>query len=195
MSNNILSWNCLTAIWCFAMLISFWPVAQAILAKVELNPGGSTFQDSQCFTDDEKTKLTQHYSRILGTLGFWKNKSEQYRRFHFYVILWTIPSSVIIPIVVQFGNNADAKLFLTIISTCTAILLALHRALKTEDNYKSFRHGESLFYDTFRRLLDRPESFGSTSTEQINQYFIEVEKIRTFVRNAETDNLAVNEQK
>jgi len=58
---------------------------------------------------------------------------------------------------------------------------------------KAFRHGESEFYDTYRRLLDRPETFGADETEQVKQYLEDVELIRRYVRNAETDSLPMIE--
>lgn len=57
-----------------------------------------------------------------------------------------------------------------------------------DKNFQSFRHGESEFYDMYRRLLDRPESFGKTENEQVAAYFVEVEKVRKYVRGTETDN-------
>jgi hypothetical protein len=59
-----------------------------------------------------------------------------------------------------------------------------------DDNFKAFRHGESEFYDLWRRLLDRPAVLASSSAEQLDTYFEETEKIRRFVRNAETSNMA-----
>ena len=86
-----------------------------------------------------------------------------------------------------------SKLLPTIVSTHTAILLAFHNGFKVDKNFKSFRHGESDFYDLYRRLLDRPESFGETEGERLNTYYREVEIVRKFVRNAETDNLPMVE--
>ncbi|MBA1433617.1 MAG: hypothetical protein FAF04_08560 [Epsilonproteobacteria bacterium] len=162
---------------------------------MKLHPGGSSFDESKYFNEEEQKVLIEHYSRILGTLGFWKNQALKFKRFHYYVLCWTIPSSVLIPIITQvISEDNGSKIFLTVISSMTAILLAFHRGLKVEDNYKSYRHGESEFFDTYRRLLDRPESFGKTKKEQINTYFIETESIRRYVRNAETDNLATMDE-
>lgn len=189
-------WSLFFILYCVLAIGSFLPVFCAIIKRVKLNPGGKSFEESLHFSENEKFMLSQHYSRIHGTLIFWKNESEKYRRFHIYTLFWTIPSSVLIPLITQFIEpNNFSKEFLTLISTFTAILLAFHRGLKIEDNYKSFRHGESEFYDTYRRLLDRPESFGKDSTEQISNYYQEVEQIRRFVRKAETDNLATADDK
>jgi hypothetical protein len=74
-------------------------------------------------------------------------------------------------------------------SAFTAILLAFHKALKVDANYKAFRQGESDFYDTYRRMLDRPETFGRTEERQLDVYFDTIENLRKFIRNAEIDNI------
>jgi uncharacterized membrane protein YhaH (DUF805 family) len=188
------TWDYASSAYILVALVSFIPVLTAILRKVKLNPGGDSFPKSPHFKEDNRILLQQHYTRIYGTLIFWKNKAEWHRRFHYYSICWTIPISILIPIITQYINTEfDSKLFLTIISTHTALLIAFHRAFKVENNYKAFRHGESEFYDLYRRLLDRPKSFGATEDEQIENYFIEVEKIRRAVRLSETDNLPILE--
>jgi len=188
--SNISPWTFASTIYIIVAILSFLPVLIAILKKVKLNPGGDSFPESPHFSESNRVLLQQHYTRIYGTLIFWKNKSEWHRRFHYYSICWTIPISILIPIITQYiDTNFETKLFLTIISTHTALLIAFNRALKVENNYKAFRHGESEFYDLYRRLLDRPKSFGKIEEEQIEAYFIEVEKIRRSVRILETDNL------
>jgi len=175
-------------------ILTLIPTLLAVFKKVELNPGGSSFDESPHFSEEAKKKLIQNYSRIQGTLGFWKNQAEKYKRFHFYCMYWTIPASILIPIITQsVDGQPDTKLLLTIISTHTAILIAFHAGFKVDKNYKSFRHGESDYYDLNRRLLDRPETFGQTEDEWLNNYFKEVEIVRRFVRNAETDNLPMVE--
>ncbi len=165
---NLTHWGLASIIYILTAILSFIPVIFAILKKVKLNPGGFSFPDSPHFNENNRLLLQQHYSRIYGTLIFWKNKAEWHRRFHIYTICWTIPISILIPIITQYVDiNFESKLFLTIISTHTALLIAFHRALKVENNYKAFRHGESEFYDLYRRLLDRPKSFGENEEEQI----------------------------
>jgi hypothetical protein len=78
----------------------------------------------------------------------------------------------------------------TIVSAFTAVLLAFHRGFKIEDNYKAFRHGESEFYDIYRRLLDDPHGSTADVDRAIAAYIDDTETIRRFVRNAETSNLA-----
>ena len=189
------NWGIATSLYLLSALGSFVPTLIALLKKVPLNPGGETFKNSVHFSEPNKLLLEQHYTRIYGTLIFWKNKAEVNRRFHFYTICWTIPISILIPIILQTTDSSiESKLFLTIISCHSALLVAFHRALKVENNYKAFRQGESEFYDLYRRLLDRPQSFGDTEERRIENYFIEAEKIRKIVRNAETDNFPMIEE-
>ena len=172
-------------------VVTFVPVIWALLQKVTPNAGGAAFDESPHFTAEEKERLKQHFTRMGGTLGFWKNTVAKYKWFHYYCLIWTIPSAILIPILTQaMTGDFYSKLLLTVISGYTAVLLAFHSGFKIEENYKGFRHGESEFYDLYRRFLDRPKSFGETVEEQINTYFQEVETVRRFVRNAETSNLA-----
>jgi hypothetical protein len=183
------AWLILTLIYGLLAILTFLPTLRAMIKKVKLFPGGASFAESQHFSEDAKNLLEQHYSRLKGTLIFWKNQASKYKRFHFYCLGWTIPSAILIPIITQaIDGSFLSKLFLTIVSSHTAILLSFHRGFKVENNLKAFRHGESEFYDLYRRLLDRPLSFGDTEDKQLENYFAEVETIRRYVRNAETDN-------
>ena len=189
-------WAIAIMIYCLAALITFMPILIAMMKKVELKPGGDSFNESPHFSDENKKLLSQHYSRIQGTLIFWKNKAEWNKRFHYYVLCWTLPISIIIPAMLTFVDlEVYAKLFLTIMSLHSAVMLGFHRALKVENNFKAFRYGESEFYDLYRRLLDRPTSFGDTEEEQIESYFVETEIIRKYVRAAETDNFPTVEDR
>lgn len=185
----------LTFIFIYAILavITFIPSFKAIIGWVKLHPGGASFTESPNFDDREKLLLTQHYSRINGTLTFWKNQANKYGKFHTYCLYWVTISSILIPVVAQFVvNSPNAQLLLTIVSLYTALLLGLSRAFKVENHYKAYRNGESEFYDIYRRFLDRRESFGLDKNDrnsQLKAYFIEVEKLRKIVRNQETDSI------
>ena len=189
--------NWLIAICIYIILIftTFIPILIAVFKRVKLHPGGQSFDDSSHFTDNAKKHLSQHFSRLEGTLLFWKNEAEKYKRLHYYTVFWTIPSLVVIPILAQvISGNSYSKIFLTIVSAHTAILLSFHRGLKVERNFRAFRQGESEFYDVYRRFLDRPTTFGSTEDEQLNNYFDATENIRKYVRNAEIDNFPTIEE-
>jgi hypothetical protein len=66
-------------------------------------------------------------------------------------------------------------------------MVGFHRGFKVPERYQAFRHGESEFYDLYRRLLDQPDTFGVTEEERLRRYFEEVAIVRKFVRKAETD--------
>jgi hypothetical protein len=183
-------WTILIASYIFTVFVSFMPVACAFLAGVKLNEGGSSFESSK-FSPEGKTRLINHYSRLQGTLGFWKKQAIQNQRFHYYCLFWIILSSTLMPFLTQAIDASDpaSKWLLTVISAHVALMLAFHRSLNVAERYKAFRHGESEFYDLYRRFLDLPESFGENESKQIESYFEETEIIRKFVRNAETDSI------
>lgn len=129
--------------------------------------------------------------RIAGTLVFWKSAARKNGRFHYCCISWTIFSTAMIPFFTQAINPADpaSKWLVTTISAHIAILVGFHRGLKVPERYQAFRHGESEFYDLYRRLLDQPETFGPETEERIRKYFNEAAIVRRFVRKAETDSI------
>ena len=123
-----------------AAILTFVPVLRSVFGEVRLNDGGATFDKSPHFSDGAKVRLAQHYSRLLGTLGFWKKQAKKFHDFHIYTLCWTLPASVVIPLLAQ--ANAG-RWVLTLVSVHTALLLVFHRGLRVEANYKVFRHGES----------------------------------------------------
>ncbi len=171
-------------------LLTFLPTLRALLSDVALKEGGASFDQSH-FSSEGKERLAQHFSRMQGTLAFWKREASRNFRFHYYCLWWTIISSSVMPFLTQAADYKDpsCKWFLTTIAAHIALLLAFHRGLKVAEHFAAFRHGESEFYDTYRRLLDRPQTFGEDEDTQIVAYFEQVEIIRRFVRNAETDSL------
>lgn len=77
-------WTIGIIIYLVVAFVSFTPKLRAILKKVKLFPGGASFDESPYFLEAGKRLLNQHYSRIQGTLIFWKNQAEKYRLFHYY---------------------------------------------------------------------------------------------------------------
>lgn len=182
------------AIWAYltVALLTLIPTLSALLTGVKPNPGGASFESSTHFSEDSRLKLTHHYSRIEGTLGFWKNRAETYTAFHYYCVGWTILSAWAVPLVGTMApqvQGSASKWLIVAISSHVALALSFHRGLKVAEGMRAFRHGESEFYDLFRRLLDRPHLFGETEETQIDTYFSEVESIRRLVRHAETETM------
>jgi hypothetical protein len=188
------TWGWLIVSYIGAAVLTLVPTLHAVFAKVPLKEGGVSFEGSS-FSADAKKRLMDHFSRLQGTLGFWKREAARNGRFHSYCLWWTIFSSSSMPFLTQAIDPSDhaSRWFLTTVAAHVALLLGFHRGLKVAEHFKAFRHGESEFYDTYRRLLDRPEVFGRDETSQIKRYFEEVATIRKFVRNAETDSLPMLE--
>jgi Protein of unknown function (DUF4231) len=183
-------WGMAVLIYAAIAIGTVLPALRDLRRGVKLHPGGAAFQESPHFSDRGKKQLEQHFSRIVGTLGFWKKQAEIYRYLHYYCLVWTILLSVTVPFLAQ-AISADpwSKWFLTAVSAHAAMALAFHRAFKVDANFRAFRQGESQFYDLYRRILDRPITFGKDEDEQIANYFDQAENLRMFVRNSEIDNL------
>lgn len=182
-------WHIAFISYCFLAAGTFVPVFLAIIRKVELKSGGSSYDDSPFFSEEQKTRLNQHYSRIQGTLGYWKNRAAKHYRFHLYTIIWTTAISITIPILVQtLGENASSKPLLTIVSIHSALLIGFHNVFKVERNYQSFRTAESEFYDLRRSFLDNAFKNQSNMDNAIDEFFDAVSKLRIMARKEEIDN-------
>ena len=85
----------------------------------------ASFSES-AFSDKAKARLEQHFSRLRGTLAFWKREATRNSRFHYYCLWWTIFSASIMPFLTQAISPSDAasKWFLTIIAAHIALLLS-----------------------------------------------------------------------
>lgn len=180
-------WLTATTAYIIVAAITMVPVLLPVLRKQNVVAKPSAFSDCSHFDENQTARLEAHYQRITGTLAFWKTNALAFKRFHFYVVVWTVPSSVLIPVLTQFITEKNsASIMVTVVSTFTAALVALHEALKVDEKFKAVRNSESGFYDLYRRMLDRPGSFGKTPDEQIDQYFAKVEVIRSSARSSET---------
>jgi hypothetical protein len=165
------------------------------LVPIKLNPAGPGFEEATNFSEAARLRLSQNYERIRGTLAFWKHEAAKYERTHIYCMLWIIVLSVSVPVLTQVTRTYEAQdnfsgIFLTIATTHIALVTSLHKFFKVEQNFKAFRLGESEFYDTYRRLLDTPNTFGQTEDQQVEKYFELVSLVRRGVRGAETDTYA-----
>lgn len=186
-------WTIAIILYASVALLTLSPAVLALVRPVRLNDGGPSFADADRLSASAQHRLDQNFQRIHGTLEFWKKRAVLYGRFHYYAAIWTLVGSLSVPVLAQAvpdTHSAAAKWLVTIVSAHAAITLALHRSLKVSQNYTAFRQGESDFYDLYRRLLDRPDSFaGTTEDERLSDYFLKVEQIRRLIRHAETDNL------
>ncbi len=171
--------------------ISLLPTIKAVFKKIQLAEAAFGFQECVNFSEENRDRLQQHYSRLQGTLVFWKNTAAKYGRFHYYCVFWTILGGISVPILAQaITDDPYSKWLLTIVSGHLAILYVSHRTFKAEQNFKAFRLGESRYYDLRRTLLDSPERLGDTEEAQIQNYFDETALLREEMRIREVDGIA-----
>jgi hypothetical protein len=132
-------WSVAIVVYTGIAVLTALPILKILMRGVKLNPGGASFQDSPSFSEAARLRLAQHYSRMAGTLGFWKKQAELYKWLHYYTLCWTVPSAVAIPFLIQ-AITADpySRWLATIVSGFTAVLLSFHSALKVDANYKAF---------------------------------------------------------
>ncbi|MDX8347317.1 hypothetical protein SLH49_04885 [Cognatiyoonia sp. IB215446] len=158
---------------------------------MNLKEANFTFSHSPHFSEENRELFEQHYDRLKGTLVFWKNNAAKYGNFHHYCVAWTILGGISIPFLAQaITGDPFSKWSLTIVSAHVAVLYVSQKGFKVEQNYKSFRLGESEFYDLRRRLLDMPHKLGENESDQIKNYFEQVEAIRSDMRLREVDGIA-----
>ncbi|MFD6351585.1 hypothetical protein [Nocardia tengchongensis] len=187
--HHVNGWALALLAYVIAAVGSFVPAANRLFGNTQLKPGGPSFDASPHFSDAAKQQLTQNYERIAGTLMFWKTRAARYEAVHTYLMFWMALAAVAVPILAQnISDTAWSKWLVTIVSGHAALLLVMVRSFRVEANYRAFRDGESSFYDLYRKMLDRPEVFGSTEEIQLRVYFEQVELTRKFVRAAEIDN-------
>lgn len=185
---NIDLW-CIAAIILFAfILITIVIILFAFFKKIQLKKPSMWFEESKNFKGQQK-RLIDHQERIIGTLMFWKNKAALYNRLNMSKICWSLISSIIIPVLLQFfdKNNVWANTFMTVLTTWTAILVALTYTLKSEEKYRGYRQCESDYYDLSRELLDNPAEDENELKIQVDNYLEIVSQIRKLGRAIETD--------
>ena len=196
---NLMGYMDIMDLWSWAIVayvllatVTLIPAMITLVAGVELNPAGASFEQSEAFSEEGKRRLTDHHSRLQGTLKFWKKRATLFVRFHYYCVVWTILSAWAVPLIAAVAPQVEGSVsrwLLVVIASHVALALSFHRGMKILENMKAFRHGESEYYDLYRRLLDRPQLFGDNEDDQLDTYFSKVERIRKYVRNAETEGI------
>ena len=173
-----------------SILLTSAHILVALLRRVRLHKAGPGFEDLPEFSEAARRKLEANYQRMQGTLLYWKNRAALSERIYTYTILWNIESGVAIPVLLKEYDPGDiwARAFLTTLAAWNTVMIALNRSFKAEATHRGFRQTESDFYDLRRRLLDRPESFGTDENERLQRYFEAVERVRQAGRDVETDN-------
>ena len=69
----MLGWIAFILVYALAASVTFYPAAKAMLKKFDLDEAKFSFRDSMNFSEESRERLEHHYSRLQGTLVFWKN--------------------------------------------------------------------------------------------------------------------------
>lgn len=170
-----------------AIVTTLIPIVFGYFSFVELNDPGEWFDTAEQL-GSEKERVITHYSRIIGTLRFWKSRAAAHHRLHLARVIWSLLSAVLLPVLVQFydKSNTWAVLFMTILTTWTGIIVALAFTLKSEEKYQGYRQQESDFYDISRKLLDLSKRGDPKLEKKIDAYIEIVSEIRKIGRKVET---------
>lgn len=181
-------WIVSSIILCIFIIFTISSILIAFFKKVKLEKPDIWFEQTTNF-NGQLNRLKEHSDRIGGTLGYWKNKAALHNRIHMSRIYWSLITSVILPVLLQFYDKNDlwANVFLTVMTTWTAIISTLAYTLKSEEKYRGFRQCESDYYDLSRELLDNPADDGDDLKKQVDEYLEKVSQIRKLGRTIETD--------
>lgn len=180
-------WQAGVAMLAVSIAATIAPIVFSFLNFAGLNDPGDWF-DKATNLGNEQQRLAAHYSRIRGTLQFWKNKAAAHHRLHLARVFWSLLSAVILPVLIQLFNrtNGWSVLFMTVLTTWTGLIVALAYSFKSEEKYQGLRQQESDFYDVSRELLDSTFKDNAELTEKVNKYIETVSSIRRTARRVET---------
>jgi hypothetical protein len=180
-------WQAGVAVLAVSIAATLAPILFSFLNFGDLNAPGNWFSTASQL-GAEKARVEDHYSRIQGTLRFWKNKAAAYHRLHLARVYWSLLSAVALPVLVQHFDRTNkwSVLFMTILTTWTGLVVALAYTFKAEEKYQGLRQQESDFYDVSRQLLDSATPADPELREKVNKYIETVSSIRRTARRVET---------
>ena len=180
-------WQAGVVVLAVSIVATITPILFSFLGFAGLNDPGDWF-DKATDLGDQQQRLVAHYSRIRGTLQFWKNKAAAHYRLHLARVFWSLLSAVILPVLIQRfdRNNGWSVLFMTVLTTWTGLIVALAYTFKSEERYQGLRQQESDFYDVSRGLLDSAFKDDAERNQKVNNYIEIVRSIRRTARRVET---------
>ncbi|NET25963.1 hypothetical protein [Okeania sp. SIO1I7] len=180
-------WAIGVIILCIGIFITIVPIIRAFLKKIDLDSAGTWFDNANNL-GEEQERLKEHFSRIKGTLVYWKNQAAAYQRLDSARVIWSLISAISLPVLIQFYDATDklAVSFMTLLTTWTGLIVTVAYTFKAEEKYQGFRQQESDYYDISRTLLDFPNSDPQLLKQQVDEYIQKVADIRKFARRIET---------
>ena len=180
-------WQAGTAALSVAIVGTTVPVVWGFFGSAALHSSGDWFDSSEELAEF-KARLMSNYSRIHGTLIYWKSKAAAHQRLYFAQVLWASLTGVSLPVLIQYFEKSSQwpTLFLTILTTWNGILLVLAYTLNSRELYRGFRQQESDFYDESRRLLNEARQDDPNLPNKVDGYIEMVASIRRVGRRVET---------
>lgn len=180
-------WAVALAILAIGIVATLVPLGQAFLNQVKLDEAPKWIENAAQL-GAQKKRVTEHYSRLKGTLVYWKNQAAAHHRLHTARIIWSLLSAVLLPVLVHLydGSAQWSKIFMTVFTTWTGLVVALAYTFKSEQRYQGMRQQESDFYDLARRLLDFTDPSSPDLKKIVDQYIADVEAVRLTARRVET---------
>jgi hypothetical protein len=180
-------WQAGVALLVISIAATLSQILFSFLNFADLNNPGDWF-DTASQLGSEQARVVAHYSRITGTLRFWKNKAAAYHRLHLARVYWSLLSAVALPVLIQHFDRSNkwSVLFMTILTTWTGLIVALAYTFKAEEKYQGLRQQESDFYDVSRQLLDSIVPGDPDLAIKVNEYIKTVSSIRRTARRVET---------
>ena len=180
-------WQAGTLALSVAILGTIIPIIWCFMGFATLLPPGDWFDTSEELAQ-YRTRLESHYSRITGTLTYWKTKAAAHQRLYFAQVIWASLTGVTLPVLIQIFETSTEwpTIFLTILTTWNGILLVLAFTLNSRELYRGFRQQESDFYDESRRLLNEAVKDDPELDEKVEKYIRVVASIRLVGRRVET---------
>lgn len=172
----------------YSIIITVIAVVKSFSEFTDLFKPGEWF-DSSIALEAHQERLMAHYSRIHGTLKFWKSKAKAHHRLHASQVLWGAVSGVILPVLIQLYDKSNnwATIFMTVLTTWNALLLTLSYTLSSREQYRGYRQQESDFYDVSRLLLNTAKKDDPDLAKKVDDYISVVTSIRKVGRRVETD--------
>lgn len=180
-------WQAGTMVLFVSIIATIAPIIWSFLGLTDLFPPGEWFDSSEELSE-YRSRLISHYSRITGTLRFWKSKAAAHQRLYNAQVIWATLSGVALPVLVQYFNKTTywPTLFLTILTSWNGVLLALTFTLNSRELHRGFRQQESDFYDESRRLLNAARKDDPQLSTKVEEYIELVASIRRVGRRVET---------
>jgi hypothetical protein len=146
-------WQAGVTVLAISIVITIVPIVLSFLGFAELNDPGEWF-DSADQLGGQKQRVMAQYTRIKGTLRFWKNKAAAHHRLHLARVIWSLISGVSLPVLVQRYDKADvwSTLFMTMLTSWTGFIVALAYTFKSEEKYQGFRQHIGKYLSSLRKL-------------------------------------------